>query len=92
MFQAGAFGQAVYLASTGVVSAKPGLLIGYLPATSTSGSIALHDNASAASGDNFIHTTPVTAGVFVPIPVGVSNGVYATLTNTTGTFIFSPAL
>lgn len=92
MFMAGASGQAVVLSASGVVSAKPGTLIGYLPATSTSGTITLYDNASAASGVKIVDTVPVAAGVFVPIPVGVSNGVYATLANTTGTFIFSPAL
>lgn len=85
-------GQAVYLSSSGVVSAKPGELIGYLPATSSTGSIALHDHASAASGTKFVYATPVTAGVYVDIPAGVANGVYATLTDTTGTFFFRPAL
>ena len=68
--------------ATGAVATTGGVLCGVLVSASTTCSIALHDNASAASGTLVIPTVAVSAGTYWPIKAMFTNGLYFTETNT----------
>jgi hypothetical protein len=85
---AGNFGVAVYLGSSGVVKSAPGVLFGFLCSASSSGTVDLYDSPTGATGTHFVQGFPVTAGNFSVIPVAFANGLYATLANCSGTFVY----
>jgi hypothetical protein len=79
---------ATKVTSSGVVSAEPCALIGYYVGASNSGTLTLHDNASAASGETMLANGKSVAAndiVELPHPVIMQNGVYATIGGTSAT-------
>lgn len=70
------------LTATANVSPVPKAILGFLVASTTSGTIQFYDSATTTT------TTPVTgvitpaAGVFVPVKAYTSAGVYAVITGT----------
>ena len=82
------YGVPLYLSGSGVVKNSQGSVKRFLPCTSSSGTIALYDNATTNSGTNFLPTFPVTAGTPVEIGAAFTNGCYAVLANCTGTFVY----
>lgn len=84
---AGNFGVPLHLAVSGAVKSTAGVLFGFLCETSTAGTIDLYDG-TGTGGTHFLQAFPVSAGNFTPIPAGFTTGLYATLTNCTGCFIY----
>lgn len=79
------FGAKLMAASGVVMGTQGGALGGFL--CSASGNLKL--TQTDAAGATIVDTTPVTAGVFLPLPFAIPPGfaVYATLSNgATGTF------
>lgn len=72
-------GTAKNMTATGAIKQGPGVLIGVFVSTSSSCTIALHDNASAASGTVLLGTTAtITAPAYFPLPLEFTNGAYFT--------------
>jgi hypothetical protein len=79
-------GAPVPMAASGVVKNTSGALLGFL--CTTSGNIQLYDGLSTAGTQMLPGTLTVTAGSYVPIPVGFGTGLYATLGGSAqGTFV-----
>lgn len=67
------------MTATGAIKASAGELIGVLVNASTSCTIQIHDNASAASGTVIVGTTgTITAPIYLPMPFQFANGAYFT--------------
>jgi hypothetical protein len=67
------------MTATGAIKASAGELIGVFVSASTSCTIQIHDNASAASGTVVVDTTAaITAPTYLAIPAKFSNGAYFT--------------
>lgn len=67
------------MTATGAIKASAGELIGVFVSASTSCTIQIHDNASAASGTVVLNTTAaITAPAYLAIPAKFSNGAYFT--------------
>lgn len=69
------------LTASGVVNAVAGRLIGFYVASTTGGTIVLYDNATAGSGTQLSGTITPAVG-WHSLPVGFTNGCYATIANT----------
>lgn len=83
-------GQFTNLSASGSVKDGAGKLLGFFVASSSSGTVKLWDNTSAA-GTIIINTTSVTAATFYPCPAAFANGCYATIGGTADiTFFWSP--
>jgi hypothetical protein len=63
-------------AATGVVKGAPCVLAGILVSSSTGGTIAVYDSATAGVSNPVVAAMPVVAGSYYPIPVGLGNGLY----------------
>lgn len=81
-------GAPVSKTETGVVATGSGALLGVFCASSSSGTLKLHDNASAASGKVVVNTFSLTAGTFYQIPASLANGLYATVGGTADVTFF----
>lgn len=93
MAMADNFGTPVRLDASGVVSARPCSLIGFLCTASSTGSITLYDHATGATGTAILNALPVTAGQFTHLRIATANGCYATLDGSAaGTFVVIPML
>jgi hypothetical protein len=67
------------MTATGAIKASAGELVGVFVSASTTCTIQIHDNASAASGTVVLDTTAaITAPAYFPIPAKFSNGAYFT--------------
>lgn len=65
------------MTASGAIKSGAGRLVGVFVSTSSSCTIALHDNASAASGTVLLGTTAtITAPAYFPLPVEFTNGAY----------------
>lgn len=83
------FGQAKLVTATGQVTAAPCRLLGFYVNNTTSGTLVLHDHASAAS--NAITGTITPAIGFHRFPVAVGAGLHVVIANTLNvTFIYQP--
>jgi hypothetical protein len=84
-------GTPVELTSTGTISKVSGVLIGFLVATTTSGTIVLRQgSAGTSNGTAFTGTITPTAGTFTPVMAMCVDGCHATIANTIDvTFIFA---
>ena len=72
-------GAPINLTATGVVKASGGVLVGIFVSASTSCTIKLWDNASAASGTVVLGTTAaITAPAFYPVKAEFGSGLYFT--------------
>ena len=70
------------ITSSGVLKGAEGQLLGVLVSSTSSGTIKLWDNATAASGTVLIDTfTPAGTGWF-PLPFQFKNGCYVTIGGT----------
>jgi hypothetical protein len=67
------------MTATGAIKDSAGELVGVFVSASTSCTIQVHDNASAASGTVIVDTTAsITAPTYLPIPAKFANGAYFT--------------
>ena len=71
-------------ASSGALSQRPGLLVGFL--CTVTGTLNLFDGADAASTP-VVTALPVTAGQYVQLPLTFKNGIFYSLATAAGTFI-----
>lgn len=79
----------VNFTSSQVVKASKGWLSGIFVNSSTSGTLKLYDNATAASGTVICNTFTPALG-YNPLPVHFQNGLYATVGGTLDcTFIYT---
>jgi hypothetical protein len=74
-------GDCTNLSASALVKTGEGDLLGVFCASSTSGTLKLWDNTSAA-GKIIANTFTLAAGTFTPIPVHFQTGLYATIANT----------
>ncbi|UGQ44964.1 hypothetical protein [Massilia endophytica] len=81
-------GAPVNKTATGVVATASAQLIGVFCASSSSGTLKLYDNASAASGTVVVNTFSLTAATFYPIPASLANGLHATIGGTADVTFF----
>lgn len=64
------------LSADAAVKSGPGVLVGFICNSSSSGTLTLYDN-TAASGTKIINGLSCTAGQFYPAPCRFNNGLYA---------------
>jgi hypothetical protein len=81
-------GKPINKTASGAVANSMGNLLGVFCSSSSSGTLALHDNASAASGDVVVAQFSLVAGTFYPIPASFANGLYATVGGTANVTFF----
>jgi hypothetical protein len=81
-------GAPVNMTASGAAATGSAQLIGVFCASSSSGTLKLYDNASAASGTVVVNTFSLTAGTFYPIPASLANGLYATIGGTADVTFF----
>jgi len=75
--------------ATGTLRSGPCVLAGLFCNSTSSGTITLYDNTSAA-GQVIAAITP-TAGVFYPLPASCAKGVHAVIANTLNVTLFIAA-
>ena len=75
-------GSPVTVTGTGAVKTGPCVLHGIFCNSTTSGTIILYDNASAASGQVIVGTLTPSAGTYYPVNAALANGIHATVANT----------
>lgn len=75
--------------ASGAVLPISGGLLGVFCASSSSGTLKLYDNASAASGTVVVNTFNLTAGTYYQIPASLANGLYATIGGTADVTFFT---
>lgn len=73
------------LSASGALGGPGVTVMGFLCASSTSGTVKITSGATSG-GSDVVAETPVTAGSWTPIPGIFLDGAYAVLTNCTGTF------
>ena len=84
------FGAPTPISATGAVKNIGGALLGFLCTSSSSGTLALYDNPTAASGNNIIPTMNLVAGTYYPFPAKFGSGLWAVIGGTAGvTFILA---
>lgn len=69
------------MTASGIVCGSRGRLAGFYVASTSSGTITLYDNTSAAAPQISGTITPA-AGLFHPYPVDFQTGLYATISGT----------
>ena len=75
------------VSASGTVKSTPGILLGFLCNSTTSGTIVLKDGGS--SGTAMTGTITPTAGQWYPLPVAFETDLYATIANTLNvTFVY----
>lgn len=77
----------VNLSASGVVKTGSGSIIGFICASSSSGTVKLFDN-TAASGNVVLNTMNMTAATFYPCPARFRTGLYATIGGTADVTFF----
>jgi hypothetical protein len=75
------------LSASALVRTGAGQLLGIFVASSSSGTVKLWDNTSAAT-TVIINTTSVAAGTFYPVPATFSTGLYVTIGGTADITVF----
>jgi hypothetical protein len=79
------------LSASGLVRTGAGQLLGIFVASSSSGTVKVWDNTSAAT-TVIVNTTSVSAGTFYPMPFAFNTGLFITIGGTADiTVAFNPA-
>lgn len=78
----GNLGSAKAVSASGNVKAVPGGLLGILCSASTSGTVALYDDAATGTTVPIAAAFPVVAGTFYPLPICFANGLNVVLGGT----------
>jgi hypothetical protein len=76
------FGKPFVASASGSILTTGGNILGFICASSSSGTLALYDNASAGSGNNILTTMNLVAGTYYPFPAKFGAGLYATFGGT----------
>jgi hypothetical protein len=74
-------GGPVLISASGAVLPRPGSILGFYVSSTTSGTLVLYDNASAASGNQITGTITPAIG-WHPLPLNLGKGLYATVGGT----------
>ena len=83
------YGTPIAVSGTGTVMSGPGVVVGFLCSTSSSGTITLRDGTSG-SPTPFVAATNMTAATFYPLKMAFATGLHCTIGGTcTGTFVIA---
>lgn len=75
------------LSASALVKTGAGRLLGLICASSSSGTVKIWDNTSAAT-TVLLNTMSLTAGTFYPVPGAFSTGLYVTIGGTADITVF----
>jgi hypothetical protein len=82
MKSASNIGMAKVVSASGNIQTGPGAILGLVVSASTSGTIALYDDAATGTSAPLLATMSLTAGQYIPLGFGFGNGLNVVLTGT----------